>query len=80
MVAVDHSSGRVWPYALPDKSIAIGTGWIQKWLARGISNVGRKDVEVIIKIDKENRMVAFQHEIERIRGSNSNQAKSDQIN
>ena len=42
LVAVDHESGRVWSYALKDKTILGGTGWIQRRLAQDIDNAGHK--------------------------------------
>ena len=67
LVAVDHESGRVWTYAVKDKTILGGNGWIQKRLAQDIDNAGHKEVKIMIKSDQEVSMVALQHEVQRLR-------------
>ena len=67
LVVVDHESGRIFSYALPDKSVFTGNGWIQKLLARDIDNLGYQDVKVIVKSDQERSMVALQHEVQQAR-------------
>ena len=42
LVAVDHDSGRVWSYALKDKTILQGNGWIQRRSAQDLENYGYK--------------------------------------
>ena len=69
LMAVDHTSGRVMSYALPDKSILTGDGCIQKRFSRDVDNVGHKDVKIMIQGDQEHCMVALQHEVQRIRTS-----------
>ena len=66
-VAIDHESGRVWSYAVKDKTMLDGTGWIQKRIAQDIDNVAHKHVTIMIARDQELSMVALQHEIQRIR-------------
>ena len=67
LVMTDHENGRVWCYALKDKTILGGNGWIQKRIAQDIDNSGHKDVKIMIKSDQEMAMVALQHEVQRIR-------------
>ena len=59
LVAVDHESGMVWSYALPNRSMSTGHGWIQSRLAKDIDNAGYKDVKIAIKSDQEKVMVAL---------------------
>ena len=66
-MVVDHESGKIWSYALPDKDILTGNGWIQRRIARDIDNLGHKDVKIMIKSDQEAAMVALQGEVQRLR-------------
>ena len=67
LVAANHEIGRVWSYALKDETILGDNGWIQKRTAQDIDNAGHKADKIIIKSDHEKAMVAFQHEIQRLR-------------
>ena len=67
LVAVDHETGRIWSYALRDKTILGGTGWIQRRIAQDIDNAGHKEAKIMVKSDQEKSMVALQHEIKRLR-------------
>ena len=51
LVTADHESGRTWAYALQDKTILSGEGWIQRRVARDNGNVGHKDVNIMVKSD-----------------------------
>ena len=64
---MDSEAGRIWSYALKDKTILGGDGWIQKRIALDIGNAGCKEVKIAVKSDQEMSMVALQHEIQRIR-------------
>merc|ERR1739836_181639 len=48
LVMIDHESGRVWSYALKDKTILSGEGWIQRRVVRDIDNAGHKDVKLMM--------------------------------
>ena len=71
LVMVDHESGRVWSYALKDKSILSGEGWIQRRIVRDIDNAGHKEVKLQFKSDQEASIVALQGEVQRIRSGRS---------
>ena len=67
VIAIDHESGRMWSYALKDKTILGGTGWIQKRPSQDTDNAGHNEVEAMTKSDREASMVALQHEVQRLR-------------
>ena len=64
---VDHESGRVWSYALKDKSILTGEGWIQRRIVRDLENAGHKEIRLRLKSDQEASVVALQAEVQRLR-------------
>ena len=66
LVMVDHDSGRVWSYALKDKAVLSGEGWIQRRIVRDINNAGHKSIKLKFKSDQENSIVALQHEVQRL--------------
>ena len=61
----------MWSYALKDKSVLSGEGWIQRRIVRDIDNAGHKDVKLRFKSDQEASIVALQHEVQRLRSGRS---------
>ena len=53
LVTFERESGKVWSYALRDKSVLGGDGRIQRRVALEICNAGHKDVKITVKSDHE---------------------------
>lgn len=68
---IDHDSGRTGSYALKDKFILAGNGWIQKRIVIDIDNAGHKGVNLNFERDREASIVALQYEVQRTRTSRS---------
>lgn len=66
LVMIGHESSRVWAYALKDKSVLRGDGWIQRRIVRDIDNVGHKEIKIKSQSDQEPSIVAPQHEGQRL--------------
>ena len=62
LVSVDNERGRVWSYALKDKSVLGGDGWLQRRIRLDIDNVGYKEVKLMINSDQKHAVVALQNE------------------
>ena len=57
LVMVDHGSGRVWAYRVPNKGIMDGASWLPKRIVQDLDNCGYIDVRIQLKSDQEPAIV-----------------------
>ena len=66
-VMVDHGSGRVWAYRVPNKGIMDGASWLPKRIVQDPDNCGYIDVRIQHKSDQELAIVNMQIAIQNLR-------------
>ena len=67
LVMVDHKSGRVWAYRVPNKGIMEGASWLPKRIVQDLDNCGYHEVKIQLKSDQEPAIVNLQSAIHEIR-------------
>ena len=67
MVMVDHKSGRLWVYRVPNKGIMEGAAWLPRRMVQDIDNCGYADVQIQLKSDQEPAIVNVQTTIQEAR-------------
>ena len=66
-VMVDHNTGRVWAYRVPNKGVMDGAAWLLKRIIQDISNSGDDTTTIQLKSDQEPSIVALQTAIQETR-------------
>lgn len=66
-VMVDHNSGRVWAYRVPNKGVMDDASWLPKRLVQDINKCGYEGTRIQFKTDQEPSIVALQNTIQQVR-------------
>ena len=67
LVMVDHGTGRVWAYRVPNKGILEGAAWLPRRISQDLDNCGYKDIRLQLKSDQDPAIVNLQTAIQEIR-------------
>ena len=46
LIMIDHKSGRVWSYRIPNKGIMEGASWLFKRMVQDLDNCGYADIRI----------------------------------